>query len=182
MLCMGEDLPVQRCCTALCNRGDGIHWLFGHTESPWMWWKVDISALESFPVYFSQSGRSLLWVMSARTDAQRCPSGWVKMRWTLPGGCEGPGMSDVCMVPGPSHSPWAQHGALNPMAAILYRRARGEWGNASELSGKKKNKIKAKTEPIDGNGNVLLSLCCFLCMLVKKWSQSVWDRALTSSF
>lgn len=37
----------------------------------------------------------------------------------------------------------------------------------------KKKKKKAQIEPIDGNDNVLLSLCCFLCMLVKKWSQSV---------
>lgn len=33
--------------------------------------------------------------------------------------------------------------------------------------------LKAHRVTGDGNDNVLLSLCCFLCMLVKTWSQSV---------
>lgn len=36
--------------------------------------------------------------------------------------------------------------------------------------------VKRHTEtPGDGNDNVSLSLCCFLCMLVKTWGQSVCD-------
>lgn len=36
--------------------------------------------------------------------------------------------------------------------------------------------VKRRAEtPGDGNDNVLLSLCCFLCTLVKTWGQSVCD-------
>lgn len=46
------------------------------------------------------------------------------------------------------------------------------WGGACNCTCVKRH----KETPRDGNDNVLLSLCCFLCMLVKTWGQSVCGR------